>query len=133
MGKDIGVETGRIGKTIHKEVTNLSDNVAVMGQNIGRDIKDSYVEHDIGGKSKDVATKARVAARTTGLKVKDFNEWYQVLDSLIKAGVIVGALAIAGGNARAGSTAMAVAGTVFVASEGMRPQNEVYNQRLHLD
>jgi len=133
MGKDIGIETGRIGKTIGKEVTKLSDNVAVMGQNVGRDIKDSYVEHDIGGKSKDVATKARVAARTTGLKVKDFNERYQVLDTLVKAGVIVGAVAIAGGNARAGATAMAVAGTAFVASEGMRPQNEVYNQRVHLD
>lgn len=133
MRETIGAQSERVSRSVSQGVTKMGNNVAVMGQTIGREIKDAYVENDINGKSRDVIRKAKTAARTTGTKVKEFDEKYHVLDHLIKAGVVVGAVALASGNARAGATAMAVAGTAFVASENMRPQNDFYAQRVHLD
>ena len=122
--RSVGSSARALGKSVRLETTRVGDSM-----------KRSYVENDVEGKAKAAAEKVKETTVKVGRKVKRFNEKYRVTEKIAAAGVMVGALRLARGDRRGGTSALAVAGASYMAGEAMRTpaQSTELNEDLHLE
>mmetsp|Transcript_5041 Transcript_5041/g.7095 ORF Transcript_5041/g.7095 Transcript_5041/m.7095 type:complete len:326 (-) Transcript_5041:191-1168(-) len=114
-----------------KAAASLKHRARSVGRTVGReaervcdDVKMACARHDLPGKAKIAGHRAKLTARTVGREAKSINEKFHITDALATAGIVVAAAAVAMGNPRAATAAVAMAGSAFVAGEGMKYSNE---------
>lgn len=83
-------------------------------------VKQAVQDKDVPSKALVVAHQAKLTLRSIGREVETFNEKYHVTDALATIGVAVAAAMLAKGNAKLATTTAAVAGSAYVAGEGMK-------------
>mmetsp|Transcript_15622 Transcript_15622/g.18821 ORF Transcript_15622/g.18821 Transcript_15622/m.18821 type:complete len:319 (+) Transcript_15622:115-1071(+) len=110
---------------------SLKHRAKSVGRSVGReaervcdDVKMACIHHDLPGKAKMAGHKVKLTARTVGREAKTMNEKFHITDALATVGVAVAAAAVAMGNPRAATAAVAMAGSAYVAGEGMKYSNE---------
>jgi len=117
-------KTKSVLNTVGKSAKTVGSNIRHETERIGDTIKKS-----------DVKGKAQSIAKSTSRKAKQFNDKFNVTDTVATAAVLSGAALLAKGNKKAGASAMAVAGASFLAGEALKApvHDDGLNERMHMD
>jgi len=125
IGDEVGESARTLGRKIETGTSKFKD-----------DIQRAYIERDIEQTAKNATEKIKIATQKAGQKARRFNEDYHVAETVTAAAVVGAGLFFAKGNVRAGATALATGGALYMAGEAMKEpyrHDNGLNERIHLD
>mmetsp|Transcript_12154 Transcript_12154/g.16006 ORF Transcript_12154/g.16006 Transcript_12154/m.16006 type:complete len:309 (+) Transcript_12154:106-1032(+) len=120
---------------IHEKSKSVFENVGKSARNAGCTIRQETKRIGDKIKQSDLKGKSQNAAKSASRKAKQFNDKYNVTETVTVAAVVSSATFLAKGDKKAGASAMAIAGASFLAGEAMKApaHDDGLNERMHME